>query len=61
LKIPGACDDTVQISLQLRHFDHTEDEDSKVLHDNEQAASTHITLSDLQQKMYINLLIEKRQ
>ena len=45
----------MQISLQLRHFDHTADEDSKVLQDKEQAASTHITLSDLQQKMYVNL------
>jgi len=56
-----SVDDTVKISLQLRHFDHIEDEDSKVLQDKEQAASTHIILSDLQQKMYVNLLIEKRQ
>jgi len=56
-----SVDDTVQISLQLRHFNHTEDEDSKVLQDKELAASTHITLSDLQQKIYVNLLIEKRQ
>lgn len=56
-----SADDTVQISLQLHHFNHTEDEHSKVLQDKEQAASTHITLSDLQQKMYVNLLIEKRQ
>jgi hypothetical protein len=61
LNIPGVCDVTVQTGLQLLHFDHTEDVDSKVLQDKEQAASNNITLSDLQQKMYVNLLIEKRQ
>ena len=35
LKIPGVFDDTVQISLLLLHSDHTEDEDSKILHDKE--------------------------